>query len=280
MRKLTFSGHESFPCRQFWLKKGYDLVKQRKSFNDEAIVELGVGRNMVSAVKHWLRAFNILSEDEKLTKIANKIFANNGWDPFLEDEGTLWLLHYLFVANGYASIGEIIFNELRKERPKFTQEHFINYVLREKGNYNENTLKRDFMAFKGSYLSNNTKDLEENYTGILIELNLLTETKKDKETFYHIPTQDRANIPAEIILTCILMNDEYGDSISFDSLFTGHNSIGMVFALTEDGLFTKLNEIADKNAKIIYSDSAGIRELQFKGKKPDYLTILSRYYGK
>ncbi|MDX9931639.1 MAG: DUF4007 family protein, partial [Bacteroidales bacterium] len=25
--KYTFSGHDSFQCRQLWLKKGYDFVK-------------------------------------------------------------------------------------------------------------------------------------------------------------------------------------------------------------------------------------------------------------
>lgn len=24
--KYTFSGHESFPCKTLWLKKGYDFV--------------------------------------------------------------------------------------------------------------------------------------------------------------------------------------------------------------------------------------------------------------
>lgn len=49
--KFTFSGHESFQCRQLWLKKGYDFVNKKKSFNDEdAVVELGVGKNMVSSI--------------------------------------------------------------------------------------------------------------------------------------------------------------------------------------------------------------------------------------
>ncbi len=48
MNKLSFSGHESFHCRQFWLKKGYDFVQRRGKFSDKnAVVELGVGKNMV-----------------------------------------------------------------------------------------------------------------------------------------------------------------------------------------------------------------------------------------
>ena len=46
--KYTFSGHESFQCRQLWLKKGYDYINKNKTFTDEdAVVELGVGKNMI-----------------------------------------------------------------------------------------------------------------------------------------------------------------------------------------------------------------------------------------
>ena len=40
--KYTFSGHETFQCKNMWLKKGYDFVRSGKSFNDEtAVVDLG-----------------------------------------------------------------------------------------------------------------------------------------------------------------------------------------------------------------------------------------------
>ena len=49
--KYTFSGHESFPCKTLWLKKGYDFVKDNKDFNrPEAVIDLRVGKNMVWGV--------------------------------------------------------------------------------------------------------------------------------------------------------------------------------------------------------------------------------------
>ncbi len=66
--KYTFSGHESFPCKTLWLKKGYDFVKAEKDFNaPEAVVDLGVGKNMVAVVRYWQKAFG-LNKD-----------AENGW---------------------------------------------------------------------------------------------------------------------------------------------------------------------------------------------------------
>ncbi len=58
--KLIFSGHETFHCKGFWLKKGYDYVRQGGKFTDESCISLGVGRNMVSSIRFWLKAFNIL----------------------------------------------------------------------------------------------------------------------------------------------------------------------------------------------------------------------------
>jgi hypothetical protein len=62
--KYVFSGHDSFQCRKLWLKKGYDFLQQGKNFNDEdAVVQLGVGKNMVSSIRFWLKAFIIIDRD-------------------------------------------------------------------------------------------------------------------------------------------------------------------------------------------------------------------------
>lgn len=53
-----FSGHESFPCKSLWLKKGYDYDEDNGDFNDPlAVVNLGVGKNMVGAIRYWLKAW-------------------------------------------------------------------------------------------------------------------------------------------------------------------------------------------------------------------------------
>jgi hypothetical protein len=54
--KLTFSGHDSFHCRHLWLKKGYDYIKKGKKFSDnDSVVELGVGKNMVASIKNFIK---------------------------------------------------------------------------------------------------------------------------------------------------------------------------------------------------------------------------------
>ena len=54
--RYSFSGHESFHCKSLWLKKGYDFICNQKHFTDtDSVVELGVGKNMVSAIRYWLK---------------------------------------------------------------------------------------------------------------------------------------------------------------------------------------------------------------------------------
>lgn len=127
--KLSFTGHDSFHCRSFWLKKGIDFIQNNGQFNDNAVVELGVGRNMVNAVRYWLRCFDMTDEQDNLNDIARQIFDNTeGFDAYVEDKGTMWLLHYLLVTKGRASIYSIVFNQFRKERIEFSKEQLIQYL--------------------------------------------------------------------------------------------------------------------------------------------------------
>ena len=94
--KYTFSGHESFPCKSLWLKKGYDFVNHERNFNaPDAVIDLGVGKNMVSSIRFWLKSFG-LYDGEHLSELADYLFDEvAGRDKYyMEDLATLWLLHF------------------------------------------------------------------------------------------------------------------------------------------------------------------------------------------
>lgn len=285
--KFTFSGHDSFQCRQLWLKKGYDYVQEGKNFNDEdAVVQLGVGKNMVSSIRFWLKAFNIIDNKDIPTEFGKRLFDDeNGYDPFLEDEASLWLLHYQLVKNSFASIYSIIFNEFRKEKLFFNKETFVNYVKRigESNtdlNFNENTVAKDFIVFTNLYKNNpESKDVEDSFSGILSEIELLKTTGKGKEEQFYIENVERDNLPEAVVLFTILDNSNYGNSISLNSLEFDLNSPGSIFALNRSGLMNKISDIVDEFKDITFTDQAGIKELQFK-KKSDAYKILDTYYGK
>jgi len=286
VRKPTFSGHESFQCRHLWLKKGYDFVQQGKSFNsEEAVWDLGVGKNMVGAIRYWLRAFDLLDEQNEPTILADYMLLDEGYDPYIEDDATLWLLHYHLVKKGFATTYFLIFNELRKERIEFTEEHFIKFVQWKSETtmpfqFNPNTIKSDFEVFHKLYIgSESMKDKEDIISGILADLHLVsTLDRSGSQNFYHIEETERVDLPPEILLYTILDNEAYGLSVNFETLMTGYNSPGSIFAINRTGLLQKLENLVQKFDYLVFKDDAGVRELQFKNKPESPFDALNEYY--
>src|SRR5690606_36716425 len=187
------------------------------------------------------------------------------------------------------SLYKIVFAELANQRPEFTEQHFISYVNENKeGEYNQNTLGRDFTAFYRNYFGRmNKNDVEESFTGILTELHLLKEKKKthlnnlgkeEEHSFWVLERDKRDNLPSHILLFSILDNNDYGNSVSFENLYTDETGPGKVFLLSREGLTIALEKLQDDFNEIVFSHEAGIRELQFK-KKPKAFDILEEYYG-
>lgn len=287
MQKLSFSGHESFTCRQLWLKKIFDFVLANKQFTSEdAVVDLGVGKNMVNAMRYWGRAFGLLDEQDNLTQIAKVVFER---DPYLEDIGSLWLLHYQLIKTNRASIFNLVFNNFRKERIEFTQEHLTQFVLRtilenDLNAVSVNTIAKDVGVFLRTYVKPErvaNTDVEESFSALLIDLELVKKTEqtidnKARET-YSIPSDSRVELPLDIFLYSILESFPERDAITFHELLTGLNSPGSVFALHSEGLFNKIEQLQKQHKNIVYSETAGNQVLQLKGSfKP--LNILDGYY--
>ena len=90
-----FARHETFHPRFGWLKKGFDLVVKDSGIfqRENAPVLLGVGKNMVRSIRYWCKTFKVIEED-RASEFGRKLFATEGWDSFLEDPASLWLLHW------------------------------------------------------------------------------------------------------------------------------------------------------------------------------------------
>jgi Protein of unknown function (DUF4007) len=284
-KRFSFSGHESFQCRSLWLKKGYDFVLKGKSFNDEdAVVELGVGKNMVASIRYWMKSFDLLDNEDNLTNLANKLLADDGWDPYLEDEASLWLLHYHLVTKGYATIYGLTFNELRREKIEFTKNNLITFVSRKverlKGNVNDKTVGDDFGVMIKMYSRQNSalKDKEDTFSGLLTELGIIKSYNRDKEDYFVIENTERPSLDELIILYSILNDNRLENSVSFTTLEQEPNSVVSVFGLNRQDLLNKIEAIVAINEGITYSDQAGIRELQFKNKLTPF-EVLDKYYA-
>ena len=105
-----FARHESFHPRYGWFKKGIDGASSDPALfaRESAVVDLGVGKNMVRAIRFWGIAAKLLTTVPNPdrprqpllvpTHLGRAIFHDDGWDPYSEDPGTLWLLHWLLLA--------------------------------------------------------------------------------------------------------------------------------------------------------------------------------------
>ncbi|NII24362.1 DUF4007 family protein [Pseudoflavitalea sp. X16] len=277
--KLQFSGHESFICKHFWLKKGYDFVIGKGNFNAEsAVIELGVGKNMVTSISYWLKSFGIVDHQSQVTQLGDFLFHDKqGVDPYIESLATIWLLHYSLLKTSKASIYTLFFNEFRKGRVDFTKEQFLNFIKRrmedDEQSFNEKTVGSDLSVFIRNYLNPTYKDtkidIEEDFSGLLIDLDLIRSFKSENAEgrivdWFQIENKLQIDLPSEIVLFAILDNEMYGKSIPFKELLVGDNSPGVVFALSEEGLFNKIETIVKDYKGIVYTETAGIRELQIK----------------
>jgi len=203
----------------------------------------------------------------------------------MEDEGTLWLLHYQLVKKGFASTYSIVFNELRREKIEFTKDNFISYIKRKSETeksfqFNAKTLQEDFSVLSKMYLRSEaqTKDREDSFSGLLTELDLVKCYNKGKEEFFIIENSERTEIPDEIILYAILDNENFDLSLSLNTIEQSNNSVSAVFAINKPGLQAKIENLTAKFPNMVFNDQAGVKELQFK-KKPTAYSILDKYYA-
>lgn len=287
--RLILQGHNTFVCKNNWLKKGYDFVRKGGGFNDaDAVVRLGVGKNMVEAIRYWLRSFGLTDEADTLQSVAHELLADDGLDPYLEDNATLWYLHYCLVSTGRASLYHLVFNEMRRESFSFTRAQLAQFVTRRAGELgaptpNENTLDADLTMFVRSYAppgrEQSRPDVEEESTGLLQDLGLLTFDRADGLR-YRLENRDRPELPWPVVLRVILENPAFGEVIGFTDLAVAPDSPGMVFALSEDGLYEKIKEMEAHLPKaVVYSSTAGTRVLTVRKDLIDLPAVWREYYG-
>lgn len=287
---MRFSGHETFICKQFWLKKGYDFLTNDNKFGDEdAVVELGVGKNMVAAIAYWMKAFGLCDDKWNLTEIASFIFNEKGKDKYIESIGTVWLLHYFLIKEQYASIYNLFFNNFRKARFDFTAKQFHDFlkVIADQNNiYNENTIKSDISVLLRMYLTPDNfavkSEPEDVYSSIFNDLQLMAKFKRVENDgineIYRIANQRRGNLPFEIVLFSILDKHPNEQSISFKELEIGNNAPGVIFALNKVGLFEIIEKITSKYKDIRFSSTAGVQVLQFNSPINKW-DVLKDYYA-
>lgn len=281
-KKYSFSGHESFPCKSLWLKKGYDFVVQEKNFNDpNAVIDLGVGKNMVASIRFWLKAFGIC-ENDNASWLGHYLFDNQtGRDKYIEDLATLWLLHFHLIFCEEASIYNLFFCDFQREHSSFQREQIANYLkirLIENGTpsiFNKNTITKDIGVLLQNYVLPRKSQSNEDYSSLLIDLDLIRQNSEGGGYFFN--AEGKRKVAKEVFLYGLLKVMGEDKSISYDAI---REQIGYIFCMTDIELIQMLKQLAsDYSENLAYSDIAGIRQVQII-KELDPVQVLNDYYEK
>ena len=296
--RVSFSGHETFPFRYTWLKKAVDAVdRDGCAFHaDDAMVRFGVGKNMVSSIRHWGIVTGMLSEAPgprggrvrqlQVTKLGRSLLADDGWDPFLEDPGTLWLLHWQIASRPEgATTWWWVFNQF--PGTVFTRGELLD-ALQTLGSQRgwtrvtEASLKRDIDVFLRTYAPQGRRNtvLEDTLDCPLAELGVIRASSRDQT--YALVRSDHETLPDEIFAWALAEHlarrASRSQTVTLEDLSFGDGAPGRVFCLDEPGLLGRLDRIeALTEGGVVFDETAGLKQV-YVHRAPDPARLLHRYY--
>jgi hypothetical protein len=290
---FRFSGHDTFHCKEQWILKGVQLIDSQEDENifkdDSAIPLLGVGKNMVRSIHHWLRAFGVLGKENSISEFANMLFLTERLDPYLENDGSLWLLQYHLCKTNHSSIFQLIFSNYFSDKATldFSEYQILNFVNRILGDNDqkevaETTFNSDFKVFIRTYVSpaKNEKTVEDDFNAPLLSLNLVSDTGRKNnanQIVYRLNRGLQESISTNVFGYCLLNEFEGESSVSFDKI---RKAVGSYLCLSNEGLEVLIDNLCDENKDFVYKDDAGVRQLQFKNNTKEFKNIMLReHYG-
>lgn len=278
LSRYSFSGHESFQCKSLWLKKGYDYMTDGHSFNDiDAVAKLGVGKNMVTSIRFWLRAFGLTKSDE-LQPISSYIFDSvEGVDPYTEDLNTLWLLHFLLVSSEVASLYNLLFIDYQREKKEFRKNDLQSFIKRkcsvpeQRNVYNENTVRKDIGVLLKNYVAPSDLRTIEDFSALLITLGSIVSKGND---VYSFKTHEKKDVASEVILFALTRLKGEDRTVSFDIL----QKLSLIFELPMTILIEIIRDLETTFPDtLVFTDNSGIKNVQFI-REIDEFDVLNHYY--
>ncbi|MCP4195907.1 MAG: DUF4007 family protein [Proteobacteria bacterium] len=270
-----FSGHETFPLRYGWLQKAFRAVKEAASPKDavhvfrdsDSIARFGVGRNMVGAIRYWATGSGILDETKDgliTTWLGDMLFGENGTDPYLEEDASLWMLHWHLVARARLTSAYWLFNEFRGG--SFVRQDIVAPLLKlaqeqEWSRVASTTVDRDIQCLLRTYIGG--RGSSEAGESILAELGLIRPMDKQRS---RLSRGRKQNLPNSVFLYCF---NEFWDkfsseqsTMSFENAAYAPGSPGRVFLLDEDDIVDRLEQLEDiSDGTLAWSETAGLRQI-------------------
>lgn len=305
-----FAGHETFAPRFGWLRKAYEAVKDGGAGPDgeysaafltpTAPVDLGVGKNMVNAIRYWALAFGLTDEKSvdtksraryaKPTSEARWLFGEHGVDPWLEQPATLWLLHWwllrrtCLVPTWWVAFYRTSTTRFQDSGLVVEVERAIDAAAWEP--VNRSSIVKDVDCLTKMYAprraaAGSPGSIEDLLDSPFRELGIL-EAVPGETREWRFAASPRLPAPPEVVVyACLdyMANHDIKGQISTARLAQEPGAVGRALRLSEPALVEALDELCTTSKDLHLTDSLGQRSFVVDG-PPDRLaeTIINEYY--
>jgi hypothetical protein len=288
-----FSGHETFPLRQMWLKKLFDraidgeLIRKATFADEKSIADFGVGKNMVASIRHWALACGVMLEDGdnfRIRSLAKEILRDGGLDPYAESPSTAWLAHWQLAGRCFRSTTwHWLFNHVTA--PTFTRQELEEPLARYARELDPthrlsiSTISRDLETCLRSYAPRAAGGSPEDFAEPLLgELGLLQEVHKGQYAFRRGPKASLHDGVFAYALVDFWNRKAAGQSsLAFETVAYAEGSPGRVFKLDEESIAKRLIALSDLTGrKLEWTESAGLRQVHRKDLSKEHIKKLIR----
>jgi hypothetical protein len=312
---MKFSGHESFACRYAWLPKACQAILDHPNSDDllgddadsailfeedRAMVELGIGKNMVRSLRFWVETLGVAevtaNRTHRLTPFGRAVFGPDGFDRYLEDRRTLWLLHWNVSTYGPEPVFAWHYLLNHWPHPELSRTEVVSAFLRESEcrgyKHSEVTLSQHFDVFLHTYVATRgSAKAEDSLDGPLVELRMLEPvgerragSSSRRETVYAFRRDPKPDITRALFEYCLHQywkgQRAHENTLTYRDVALHAGSIGQVFKLPEEDIRARLDRYASDAGHLFRYQASAVQGLLFRtGEARDVETLLARVYA-
>ena len=299
----VFARHETFHPRYGWFRKAYAFVSDDPTIFQcrDAPLKMGVGKNMVRAIRFWGTAAKLIegrsdarsrrSAGMVPTALGHMLFGEDGWDPYMEEPATLWLLHWLLLAPpcwlpiwwiAFNEFGAVEFNEKELEGVVVTKlEAAAGWKMP-----HLSSVRKDVSALLRTYTPADhasRRGIDDILNCPLRELGLIGRSEATKRHRFTIGA--KSTLTAAVIvfsaMDYIARTNPNSHTAMLSHLTQDPGGPGRAFKLTEQNLREAIESVAAKSTRIELVTVGGASQLSWSGNPRDIATaVLDDYYAR
>lgn len=276
--KIKLQGHEKFALREGWINKALMILPENPdAFTRKDATDLfGIGSNMVKSLRYWMRAFGLTNVSGTELSEVGKLIAK--YDPYLEKEFSLWIMHsYIAKNKENATTWFMFFN--RCDVDDLEKAEIESILLREVRKYtagasfSEKSLRNDVDVLLNMYGKSKEKvDPEDKSVSPFSQLGLL----KKMDGRYIKTHPSKLQFPDEVVLYELALRRIGKKGISIEEMVFEENGLDKIFNMTAvmaNDYFDRL----DAAGYIRVDRTAGL-DIIYLVKDLDSLMVIEDYY--